>query len=169
MTLSQDPPVRQKASQATPHSAVPLVEGAPIGLPPLGADHEPIQIKGYDCLIKQQVPLSGLTSFRVGGPAEFYVTPRTLDELYASFDWGDRHAVPITLLGAGSNLLVSDAGVPGLIISTRYLRHLEFHDDGRITAGPGYPWQSWPGRQPIGAGRGWSGPWAFPVASVDRW
>lgn len=139
MTLSQDPPVRHQASQLT-RAVVPLGEGgSPSRFTPLGAQRDPIPLDGYDCLIKQRVPLSGLTSFRVGGPAEFYVTPRTMDELYASFDWGDRQSVPITLLGAGSNLLVSDQGVPGLVISTRYLRSIQFHDDGRVTAEAGVP------------------------------
>jgi len=92
------------------------------------------------CLIKHQVPLSGLTSFRVGGPAELYIAPRTLEDLQVSFAWAEAEGLPITLLGAGTNLLVSDRGLPGLVICTRHLRHTEFDPKtGRVTAGAGEP------------------------------
>lgn len=163
MTLSQDPPVRRAPSKPTPASVSPTGSGAASSrFTPLGATAEPIQLSGLDCLIKRYVPLSGLTSFRVGGPAEFYVTPRHLDELLASFEWGDRHSLPITLLGAGSNLLVSDRGVPGLVVSTRYLRHMHFDEaTGQVNAGAGVPmaklaWQA--------AHRGWQGfEWAVGI------
>ncbi|NJL37431.1 MAG: UDP-N-acetylmuramate dehydrogenase [Leptolyngbyaceae cyanobacterium SM1_4_3] len=92
------------------------------------------------CLIKPQVPLSGLTSFRVGGPAELYIAPRTLEDLQVSFAWAEAEGLPVTLLGAGTNLLVSDRGLPGLVICTRHLRHTEFDPKtGRVTAGAGEP------------------------------
>jgi UDP-N-acetylmuramate dehydrogenase len=85
-----------------------------------------------------------------------------LNELQACFEWSDRHSVPVTLLGAGSNLLISDRGLPGLIIATRYLRHSSFDDEtGRITAAAGVPmaklaWQA--------ARRGWQGfEWAVGI------
>lgn len=91
-------------------------------------------------LIRPQVSLATLTSFRVGGPAEWYVAPRRTEELQASFAWALSQDIPITLLGAGSNLLVSDRGLPGLVIGTRHLRHAYFDSaTGSITAGAGEP------------------------------
>ncbi len=100
----------------------------------------PIALAGTDCLIKPQFNLGQITSFRVGGPAEWYVTPRRWEDLLASFEWAKSRDLPITLLGAGSNLLVSDHGIPGLVVGTRYLRHTQFDaDTGQITAGAGEP------------------------------
>ena len=101
-----------------------------------------IPLPGTDCLLKADVPLSSLTSFRVGGPAEWYVAPRHFDELQASLEWAKFQGLSLTMLGNGSNLLVSDRGLPGLVISTRYLRRDEFdadfdHERGRVTVGSG--------------------------------
>ncbi|MEB3337113.1 MAG: UDP-N-acetylmuramate dehydrogenase [Leptolyngbyaceae bacterium] len=122
----------------------------------------PIYLLGTDCVIKPQVSLSSLTSFRVGGPAEWYVAPRRLEELQASFEWAKSEGLAITLLGAGSNLLVSDRGIPGLVISTRHLRSTQFNEQtGQVTAGAGEPiarlaWQA--------AERGWQGlEWAVGI------
>ncbi|NJO40667.1 MAG: UDP-N-acetylmuramate dehydrogenase [Cyanobacteria bacterium CRU_2_1] len=129
---------------------------------PLGSQPQPIRLPGSDCLIKPLVPLATMTSFRVGGPAELYVAPRTTEDLQASLEWADDRSLPITLLGAGSNLLVSDRGLPGLVISTRHLRRLHFDSEtGQVTAGAGEPiprlaWQA--------AEHGWSGlEWAVGI------
>jgi UDP-N-acetylmuramate dehydrogenase len=99
-----------------------------------------IHLANTDCVIKAGVPLATLTSFRVGGPAEWYVAPRTLDELQASFAWAKAEGLLITLLGAGSNLLISDRGLPGLVIGTRRLRHTRFDlTTGQVTVGAGEP------------------------------
>lgn len=115
-----------------------------------------------ECQIKAQVLLATLTSFRVGGPAEWYVAPRNLDQLKASFEYAQTRELPITMLGAGSNLLISDRGIPGLVISTRHLRHSEFDPQtGRVTVAAGEPlprlaWQV--------AERGWQGlEWAVGI------
>ncbi len=100
----------------------------------------PIRILDNDCVIKSLVPLAKLTSFRVGGPAEWYVAPKRLEELQVAFDWAHAQGVPITLLGAGSNLLISDRGLPGLVVATRRLRHINFDEaTGQVTVGAGEP------------------------------
>ncbi len=115
-----------------------------------------------DCQIKAQIPLSTLTSFRVGGPAEWYVAPHNLEQLKASLDYAQTRELEITMLGAGSNLLISDRGIPGLVISTRHLRHSEFDPQtGMVTVAAGEPlprlaWQA--------ASRGWQGlEWAVGI------
>lgn len=147
MTLSYNPPSALNAS--TPKEE-PKIHKLPIHLP------------GTDCIIQPQVPLANHTSFRVGGPAEWYVAPRRREDLQASFEWAVSEAVPVTLLGAGSNLLVSDRGLSGLVISTRHFRHTHFDaDTGLVTAGAGEPiaslaWQA--------AKRGWQGlEWAVGI------
>ncbi|HEY9849714.1 MAG TPA: UDP-N-acetylmuramate dehydrogenase [Leptolyngbyaceae cyanobacterium] len=122
----------------------------------------PLYIPGTECLIKSQVSLSSMTSYKVGGPAEWFVAPRKLDELQASFEWAIERDLPITLLGAGSNLLISDRGLSGLVICTRHLRHTHFEPEtGQVTAAAGEPlvrlaWQA--------AERGWEGlEWAVGI------
>ncbi|WP_009632286.1 UDP-N-acetylmuramate dehydrogenase [Synechocystis sp. PCC 7509] len=115
-----------------------------------------------DCQIKAQIPLATLTSFRVGGPAEWYTAPRNLEQLKASFEYAEARDLKVTMLGAGSNLLISDRGIPGLVISTRHLRHSEFNPHtGTVTVAAGEPlprlaWQA--------AERGWQGlEWAVGI------
>lgn len=122
----------------------------------------PVHLPGTDCTISPEVPLAHYTSFRVGGPAQWYVAPRRWEEVLESFDWAKARGLPMTHLGAGSNLLVCDRGIPGLVISTRHLRHREFDaESGYITAGAGEPiarlaWQA--------AKRGWRGlEWAVGI------
>ena len=99
---------------------------------------QPIPLLGKDCVIKSNVPLAPLTSFRVGGPAEWYVTPKRLDQLQASFQFANYKGLPITFLGAGSNILVSDSGLSGLVIGSRYLRHISFEQEtGLLSVGAG--------------------------------
>ena len=153
MTLSYDPP---KAA----------ISGSPSFLSSrkysFVTSDRPIRLPGTDCIIKPQIPLGQLTSFRVGGPADWYVAPRTLDELQASLEWASYQGLPVTVLGAGSNLLVSDSGLPGLVIGTRRLRQTQFDEaTAQITVGAGEPlprlaWQA--------ASRGWRGlEWAVGI------
>lgn len=105
--------------------------------------------------VKSQVSLASLTSFRVGGVAEWFAAPRNQDELNACLDWAIERDIPITYIGAGSNLLISDQGLSGLVICTRHLRQTQFDDDsGQMTAAAGEPlptlaWKA--------AKRGWRG------------
>lgn len=91
-----------------------------------------------DDLIKTGVSLANQTSYKVGGNAQWYAAPRNWQELEASFEWYLSQDVPLTLLGAGSNLLISDRGIPGLVLSTRYFRNYEFDaETGLLTADAG--------------------------------
>ena len=135
-------------------------EGCPLKINQLKQTQ--IYIPGTECPIKADYSLATMTSFRVGGPAEWYVAPRQIHELQASFEWAINQDMPITLLGAGSNLLVSDRGLPGLVICTRHLRHTHFDPEtGQVTAAAGEPlvrlaWQA--------AERGWTGlEWAVGI------
>lgn len=91
-------------------------------------------------ILEAQKSLTDYTSFKVGGPAEWFVAPQNLIELQESYAWAQQRDSPVTLLGAGSNLLISDQGLPGLVIYTKYLRSLQYEaDSGRLSAGAGRP------------------------------
>jgi UDP-N-acetylmuramate dehydrogenase len=76
------------------------------------------QILGPD-RVRRNVPLAELTTFRVGGPAEWLVETKGSDEIVAALTLAHRERVRVTLLGGGSNVLVSDQGVRGLVIRPR--------------------------------------------------
>jgi len=121
-----------------------------------------VPIKGSQCPIHPQFPLAGLTSLRVGGAAEWYCAPRSLADLQATLAWAQTQLIGVTLLGAGSNLLISDRGLPGRVLSTRYLRDTWLNEaTGEVTAGAGeaiarLAWRA--------AKRGWSGlEWAVGI------
>lgn len=63
--------------------------------------------------------LAPLTTFRVGGSADWLLDVRTSEELAAALKLASGFGVPVTVLGGGSNVLVSDAGVRGLVLRAR--------------------------------------------------
>lgn len=69
--------------------------------------------------VQSNAPLAPLTTFRVGGPAEWLLQTRSSDELLQAVSLATEHHVPLVLLGGGSNVLVADAGVRGLVIRPR--------------------------------------------------
>jgi UDP-N-acetylmuramate dehydrogenase len=69
--------------------------------------------------VRRNAPLAELTTFHVGGPADWLFDARSSDEIVTALMLARRASVPITLLGGGSNVLVSDSGVRGLVIRPR--------------------------------------------------
>ena len=65
------------------------------------------------------MPLASLTTFKVGGPADFLVETRTEDEVVRALELARASGVPVTILGGGSNVLISESGVRGLVIRPR--------------------------------------------------
>ncbi|MCH8836046.1 MAG: FAD-binding protein, partial [Proteobacteria bacterium] len=63
----------------------------------------------------EDAPLAKLTRFRVGGPAEVRFRPADAEDL-AAFLTAKPADVPVTVIGVGSNLLVRDGGVPGVVV-----------------------------------------------------
>ena len=129
---------------------------------PTPTQYEAIALGGTDLVIEPQKSLAEFTTYRVGGKAEWYAAPRSVADLMAVMAWWQTQDLPLTFLGAGSNLLVSDQGLSGLIISTRYLRKGQFDEEqGLITMAAGEPiakvgWQA--------AKRGWQGlDWAVGI------
>jgi UDP-N-acetylmuramate dehydrogenase len=82
---------------------------------------------------RADVPLAPFTTFKVGGPAEWLLEPHSSDEIVAALRLAQAHGVRVTLLGGGSNVLVGDRGVPGLVIRPRG-GHIEQLDHARIRA-----------------------------------
>ena len=86
--------------------------------------------------------LAGRTTFRIGGDAPFLIAPRDVRSFAEAYAAACRSGMPVHILGMGSNILVSDDGVSGVVISTRGLSAREVTDDGqtvRVEAGAGLP------------------------------
>ena len=90
-------------------------------------------------VLKTNEPMARHTSWRVGGPAECYFQPASLDDLshfLAELD----PATPVLWVGLGSNLLVRDGGVHGAVIATAgLLNRIERLDDNQVRAEAGVP------------------------------
>jgi len=69
----------------------------------------------HDC-VRHAEPLANYTSFRIGGPAEWFAEPSTVDELVGLLNEARHLAIPVTVMGGGTNCLVADRGVRGLVI-----------------------------------------------------
>jgi UDP-N-acetylmuramate dehydrogenase len=69
--------------------------------------------------VRNRVPLGPFTTFRVGGPADWFIETRSSDEIVTALTLAHAAGILVTVLGGGSNVLVSDAGVRGLVIRTR--------------------------------------------------
>lgn len=89
--------------------------------------------------IRQNEPMNRHTSWRVGGPAEVFFKPAGTEDL-ASFLRNLHHDVPIFWFALGSNLLVRDGGISGVVIATAgVFTTLEQMDDFRVRAGSSVP------------------------------
>jgi UDP-N-acetylmuramate dehydrogenase len=100
-----------------------------------------LSIDATDTLkIRPQVSLANFTTWKVGGLAEWLVEPTDLAQTQAAIAWAKSQGLSVIFLGAGSNLLISDRGLPGLIVVTRKLRWMETEfdvDRCRIHVGAG--------------------------------
>lgn len=67
-------------------------------------------------VVRAHEPLARYTSLRIGGPADVLVEPADEGDLIALLRWARSHGVPVTVLGGGSNVLVPDEGLRGLVI-----------------------------------------------------
>ncbi len=83
--------------------------------------------------ILQNVKLAPYTSWLIGGEAEHFALPTTYDDLREVLNWASAQHQPVTLLGGGSNVLISDHGIKGLTICLKKFSSLQSEiRDGRL-------------------------------------
>lgn len=85
--------------------------------------------------VKEKEPLGPYTTLGIGGPAEWFVEPRTTEEVERLILLARKEKIPWRVLGQGSNLLVSDRGMKGLVIhltSLRPPRPVRTFSDGKV-------------------------------------
>lgn len=69
--------------------------------------------------VRTDVTLAPLTTFRVGGPADVLVETKSAEEIVNALTIAHAHKAPVTMLGGGSNVLIGDKGIRGLVIRPR--------------------------------------------------
>ena len=67
------------------------------------------------------VSLADFTTWRVGGPARWLLEPKSVEETVAALQWAKTQGLPSRVIGAGSNLLIHEDGLPGLTVSLRHM------------------------------------------------
>ncbi len=112
-----------------------------VALNPIPAWRDDLRRLSWDAATQWRVwqPLSSCTTWRVGGPADVLFDVGSLRDAVTALRWAARRRVPVTCLGAGSNVLVSDLGVRGLVLRLSGLefRQLRRLDGDRIEVGAG--------------------------------
>jgi UDP-N-acetylmuramate dehydrogenase len=75
-----------------------------------------VLVSGFEKIVRPAEPLAQSTWFKLGGPAEFFAEPNSVEELAALVRRCSEEEVPVRVLGAGSNVLVRDEGVSGVVL-----------------------------------------------------
>lgn len=95
------------------------------------------EVLGKECVFVQE-PMAKHTTFRVGGPADYFFAPSTADGVKAALDYCKQEKIPYYIIGNGSNLLVSDQGYRGAVIQIfRNLSKVQVEKDTTIRAQAG--------------------------------
>ena len=96
-------------------------------------------VRFYKMQLQEHVPLAPLTTFRIGGPARWFARAVTESDILDAVAFARERDLPLFVLGGGSNLLVSDAGFPGLVLQIGLLGIAQ-QADGIFSAAAGEDW-----------------------------
>jgi UDP-N-acetylmuramate dehydrogenase len=98
-------------------------------------------------LALENIPLAPLTTIKIGGPAKYFVEARNVGEVQEAVTFARARDLPLFILGGGSNLIVADAGWPGLALKVaiqgiHQIQPSGHDDDGKVLfeAGAGESW-----------------------------
>jgi UDP-N-acetylmuramate dehydrogenase len=95
--------------------------------------------EGVGDRLRRDVTIAPLTTFRLGGPAALYLAPDSIDDLRAVARAVRETGLPVVVLGKGSNVLVSDAGIDGLVLRLGRGFRWAARDGDTLTAGGAMP------------------------------
>ena len=99
--------------------------------------------RGMD--IQENVLLAPLTTFQIGGPAQYFVTAQSIEDIQAGLKFAKEKELKVFILGGGSNLLVDDKGYDGLVIKVELKGiHIEEGQEGTkvMVAASGEGWDA---------------------------
>ncbi|HWB54149.1 MAG TPA: UDP-N-acetylmuramate dehydrogenase [Tepidisphaeraceae bacterium] len=97
---------------------------------------------GLEEIVQENHPLAPHTWYRIGGPARYFVTPRSVEELQLAVQRCGDYEIPVYILGLGANLLVGDAGVDGAVfrLDSDFFRQVTI-EKNLVTVHAGYDMQ----------------------------
>ncbi|MDD5566859.1 MAG: UDP-N-acetylmuramate dehydrogenase [Patescibacteria group bacterium] len=97
----------------------------------------PIDITQKLTGVIENEPMSRHTTYRIGGPAEFFYRTKTTDDLVKAIIVARQLQLPLFILGRGSNILVADKGIKGLVISVETTERTKNNNLVTVAAGAG--------------------------------
>src|SRR5207237_7042511 len=99
-------------------------------------------VAGPTVIVARNAPLAPLTTLGVGGPARYFIEARDEPAVLDALEWARQRRLRFLVLGGGSNLVVADEGVDGLVvrIALRGIDTREAHGVVEVTAAAGEPW-----------------------------
>lgn len=86
-----------------------------------------------DSIIKVDEPLKRYTYTETGGKADYYLSPTSNEHVQAILRYAYKNDIPVTYLGNGSNIIIREGGIRGIVISLLSLDHIEVSDNVIIT------------------------------------
>ncbi|HEX4923397.1 MAG TPA: UDP-N-acetylmuramate dehydrogenase [Bdellovibrionales bacterium] len=90
-------------------------------------------MESLSLVVRPNYSLASFTSWNVGGPADNFCTPVALEELVEAYHWAHTHNLPVTVLGGGTNVLISDEGIEGFVIGLSKFGGTQVREnDGRL-------------------------------------
>ena len=92
--------------------------------------------------IQENIPLAPFTTLGVGGPARFFATATNEEHVAEALSFARARSVPVFTLGGGSNLVVADAGFPGLVLKIEISGIRPLDAAGRVAVGAGVEWDA---------------------------
>jgi len=94
--------------------------------------------------LREQFPLAPLSTLGVGGPARYYARVTSEDSVREAVEWARARDLPLLVLGGGSNVVLADAGHPGLVLHlvTRGIETRPVRETVEVTAEAGEPWDA---------------------------
>ncbi len=106
--------------------------------------------------LRQHVPLAPMTTLELGGAARFFLEARRESEIVEGLSWAAGEGYPVALLGGGSNVVVADAGFPGLVVhvATKGIEVATRPEEVLITVAAGEPWDD---VVALAVAEGWAG------------
>lgn len=91
-------------------------------------------------IIRENIPLSTLTTMRLGGPARYVIEIEDESEIPTAYAFAKEHSLPTFILGGGANTIVRDEGFPGVIL--KYIKTGIAKQSNNITTEAGEPWDN---------------------------
>ena len=93
--------------------------------------------RSLECSAEREVSMKNYTSFKVGGPAELFLSPEDAGQTAKLVRFCEKEEIPVFVLGKGSNLLVSDRGIKGAVIYTGKQCGISLVDENTVRAQSG--------------------------------